>query len=151
MSELNKYIKENCPFLLKLIQMTEKQEKEVTEKYGDLPCKMQLDKMNNWRKITNNRSVYHTLNKWFEMDIQRGNFKPENRPNTEPKTNSEKEEFLKQHPIGSKIKLNGKTFTVETNDFLINENKGFIPIADFINKFKGQSNEINNRQSFRKA
>ena len=72
MLELNQYIKDNCPFLLKLTQMTEVQEKEVCEKYGVLPCKMQLDKMNNWRNITKNRSVYHTLNKWFEMDIQAG-------------------------------------------------------------------------------
>lgn len=137
MLELNQYIKDNCPFLLKLTQMTEVQEKEVCEKYGVLPCKMQLDKMNNWRNITKNRSVYHTLNKWFEMDIQRGIFKPGNRPNSEPKQNTEKEEFLKKHPIGSKILLHGKTFTVETKEFLINENKGFFPISDFINKYKG--------------
>lgn len=137
MPELNQYIKENCPFLLKLTQMTEAQEKEVIEKYGLFPCKMQLDKMNNWRKITNNRSVYHTLNKWFEMDIQKGHFKPGNRPIAEPKQNTEKEEFLKKHPIGSKLLIHGKTYLVESKEFIVTENNGYFPISDFLNKYKG--------------
>ncbi len=56
-------------------------EKETTKLLTIYPCDSiisQLRKMNNYPKIRkNNRSVYLTCLKWFESDIAKGYYKPE--------------------------------------------------------------------------
>jgi len=132
--ELLIYVEEECDALKKLPkQLTEKEATLLVERYGYEAVRRQLGKMNNWMGIKNNRSVYQTCEKWFEIDIRKGYIRP-----AEPKQalrggNVLKENFLKKYPIGTIIESpSGKIYSVLNENFLEAENHSLLPLNQAI-------------------
>ena len=121
--EILEFVKSELTELRKLPrQLTEADASKLVEKYGLKPVKMQLAKMDNWRDIKKNRSVMLTVEKWFEMDIRKGFFKPINPARQPPAAsggNILKQNFLKRYPLGSEIESpTGRQYRVISNEFI---------------------------------
>jgi len=106
---LLKFIADICPFVSKMEkQLNADQANKLLSLYPLLDIKRQVLRMDNWRGIEKkNRSVYQTILKWFEMDIEAGRYKyPEKlKSKVSAKEDDYKERFLKKHPIGSEFTL----------------------------------------------
>lgn len=117
------FVKTNCDILVKMgKQLTEYEAMELISKYGLEATKTQLTKMNNWRDIKKNRSVYHTCVKWFEMDAKKGfpsgGVQPIRKPEL-TEAQKAKREFVIKYPIGATIEsITGRRFQVNSLDFL---------------------------------
>lgn len=67
----NRFIKEQAPRLLELRQMTREQLIMLMETYPVDTITDYLGRMNNYKKITNNVSLYSTIKVWISKDLNR--------------------------------------------------------------------------------
>ncbi|HOV92981.1 MAG TPA: hypothetical protein PLC04_07900 [Candidatus Kapabacteria bacterium] len=121
-NNLQYYIKDACKYIAKMEQqLTDDQAFKLVAKFPLIDLKRQLAKMDNWKGIEKkNRSVYQTVLRWFDLDIQRGLYIMKDNPNPMPSSTSVSlvqnkaqakkyaeelwiKKFLKEHPIGSEF------------------------------------------------
>lgn len=122
--EVLEFIEQECDSLRKLKkQLTEGEAEKLIASYGKEAVMKQLAKMDNWRDIGKNKSVYLTCEKWFEIDIKKGFFKPTMQAAPQAKGgNVAKLAFIKRYPVGSRIKSNsGRIYKVLSDCFIEEE------------------------------
>lgn len=111
--ELIRFINEECLLVAKLeVQLNIPQAIRLLEKFPIEHIKRQLEKMDNYRLLAKkSRSVYHTLNNWFERDIVDGKYKLVN-------TNTGSAQLPTRRKIFEKFE-EGETVQLGANRFVI--------------------------------
>jgi hypothetical protein len=128
--ELLRFIRDECPDVARMKrQLTADEAEQLLAEYPLADIKAQLQKMENWRDIHKNKSVFLTIKKWFEMDIKKGFYKPQKntRPAEQP---SAIKEFFKRFEPGSRVQVNNTIYEVCESGFLRNtQTNAMLPIA----------------------
>lgn len=121
--EVLEFIEQECDSLRKLKkQLTESEAEKLIALYGKEAVVKQLAKMDNWRDIGKNKSVYLTCEKWFDTDVRKGYIRPPEKKQSIRGGNVLKDRFLERYAIGSRIQSNtGRIFKVINESFIEQE------------------------------
>ena len=131
---LTEFVKRKLDTLTRYLKpLTQEQAINLIKTYGLKDAKTQLIRMDNYRKIRDSKSIYHTCVKWFDMDIASGRRKAFTQPRPETVT-SPAINTLDKVAIGAIVNIRGKEFQKETSNHLRSlDNGSLLPIATAAN------------------